>query len=134
MVFAARYLKFAFFVALTFSIIGGSMASSLDLPHASELKGMWQLSDKHQQCDVSLTEHPLPEGSIWSLNGDNDCLAYMFGEVPAGWRPTPDGLTITDEQGSGLAFFAHEPDGWFARFADGRELMMKPNKTNKKNE
>ncbi|WP_201771245.1 protease inhibitor Inh/omp19 family protein [Photorhabdus australis] len=126
MVFAAWYLKFACFVALTFSIIGGSMASSLDLPHASELKGIWQLSDKRQQCDVSLTDQPLPEGSIWSLNGDNACLADMFGEVPAGWRPTPDGITITDNQGSGLAFFAHESDGWFARFADGRELIMKP--------
>ncbi|ETS32381.1 protease inhibitor Inh/omp19 family protein [Photorhabdus khanii] len=125
---SAWYLKFVLFVSLVFSVIGGSMASSLHLPYASELKGVWQLSDEHQQCDVSLTDQPLPEGSIWSLNGDNACLTDMFGEVPAGWRPTPDGITITDEQGSGLAFFAQESDGWFARFAGGRELMMKPNK------
>ncbi|MDX7998773.1 proteinase inhibitor [Xenorhabdus sp. Reich] len=99
------------------------MASSLRLPPADELKGFWQLSDGHQLCSIELTDTRLPEGSIWALNGA-PCLTELLGESVEGWRPTPDGITLTDDDGNSLAFFGHESEQWVAYLVDGRELVM----------
>ncbi|MDX7987867.1 proteinase inhibitor [Xenorhabdus sp. 12] len=99
------------------------MASSLRLPPADELKGLWQLTDGHQVCNIELTDARLPEGSIWSLKSDS-CVTALIGQAVEGWRPTPDGLTLTDDDGNSLAFFAHESEQWVAYLTDGRELVM----------
>ncbi|PHM48655.1 protease inhibitor Inh/omp19 family protein [Xenorhabdus miraniensis] len=100
------------------------MASSLRLPPADELKGLWQLSDGQQVCRVELTDTRLPEGSIWALKSDA-CATALFGQPVEGWRPAPDGITLTDDDGNSLAFFGHESEEqWVAYLVDGRELVM----------
>ncbi|PHM28949.1 protease inhibitor Inh/omp19 family protein [Xenorhabdus budapestensis] len=99
------------------------MASSLNLPKPTELTGIWQISDKHQVCSVELTDTRLPEGSIWALKSDA-CLTKLVGNTVAGWRPTPDGITLTDADGNSRAFFGQESEQWVAYLVDGRELVM----------
>ncbi|MBI6548921.1 AprI/Inh family metalloprotease inhibitor [Xenorhabdus lircayensis] len=99
------------------------MASSLRLPTADELKGLWQLSDGHQVCSIALTDTRLPEGSIWAVKGDF-CVTALLGQPIEGWRPTPDGITLTDDDGNSLAFFEHGSEQWVAYLVDGRELVM----------
>ncbi|AOM42311.1 protease inhibitor Inh/omp19 family protein [Xenorhabdus hominickii] len=99
------------------------MASSLRLPDTEELKGLWQLTDGDQICRIELTDTRLPEGSIWALKGD-PCVTSLIGQPVEGWRPTPDGLTLTDNEGNSLAFFGHESEQWVAYFVDGRKLIM----------
>ncbi|CDG88579.1 protease inhibitor Inh/omp19 family protein [Xenorhabdus bovienii] len=99
------------------------MASSLRLPEPAELKGLWQLSDGNQVCSIELTDTRLPEGSIWALKGDS-CLTELMRNPVEGWRPTPDGITLTDDDGNSLAFFGHESEQWVAYLVDGRELIM----------
>ncbi|MDC9595648.1 AprI/Inh family metalloprotease inhibitor [Xenorhabdus anantnagensis] len=99
------------------------MASSLRLPSAGELKGLWQLSDGNKLCSIELTDTHLPEGSIWALKGDA-CVTELIGPSVEGWYPSPDGITLTDGDGNSLAFFSHESEQWIAYFVDGRELVM----------
>ncbi|MCC8364775.1 protease inhibitor Inh/omp19 family protein [Xenorhabdus sp. PB61.4] len=99
------------------------MASSLNLPEPTELTGIWQVTDKHQVCSIELTDVRLPEGSIWALKSD-DCLTKMIGNPVTGWRATPDGITLTDATGYGLAFFSNGSKEWVAYLVDGRELVM----------
>ncbi|PHM36655.1 AprI/Inh family metalloprotease inhibitor [Xenorhabdus innexi] len=99
------------------------MASSLNLPEPTELAGFWQVADKHQVCSIELTDVRLPEGSIWELKSD-DCLTELMGNPVAGWRAAPDGITLTDATGYGLAFFSQESEQWVAYLVDGRDLVM----------
>ncbi len=99
------------------------MASSLKLPSAGELKGLWQLTDGNQQCNIELTDTHLADGFIWALKSDA-CVAELIGASVEGWYPSPDGLTLTDGDGNSLAFFSHEPEQWTAYFVDGRKLIM----------
>ncbi|PHM61947.1 AprI/Inh family metalloprotease inhibitor [Xenorhabdus ishibashii] len=99
------------------------MASSLRLPTAGELKGLWQLSDGNKLCSIELTDVRLPEGSIWALKG-NACVTELIGQPVEGWYPSPDGITLTDDDGNSVAFFSHESEQWIAYFVDGRELVM----------
>ncbi|MBD1228831.1 protease inhibitor Inh/omp19 family protein [Xenorhabdus griffiniae] len=99
------------------------MASSLRLPTAGELKGLWQLSDGNKLCSIELTDTRLPEGSLWALKG-NACVTELIGQPVAGWYPSPDGITLTDNDGNSLAFFSPESEQWIAYFVDGRELVM----------
>ncbi|MBD2781557.1 AprI/Inh family metalloprotease inhibitor [Xenorhabdus szentirmaii] len=99
------------------------MADSLRLPSANELKGLWKLSDGHQVCNVELTDTRLQESSIWALKGDS-CVTELLGQLVAGWRPTPDGITVTDSDGNSLAFFSYGAEKWVAYLVDGRELFM----------
>ncbi|MDC9592606.1 protease inhibitor Inh/omp19 family protein [Xenorhabdus sp. IM139775] len=102
------------------------MASSLRLPPAGELKGLWQLSDGNKQCRIELTDTRLTEGSMWAVKGDA-CVAELIGQPVEGWYPSPDGITLTDHDGNSLAFFSHEAEQWIAYFVDGRELAMTRN-------
>ncbi|CAM3226095.1 Alkaline proteinase inhibitor precursor (PrtA-specific inhibitor) (fragment) [Xenorhabdus nematophila ATCC 19061] len=99
------------------------MASSLRLPAADELKGLWQLSDGNKLCSIELTDSRLPEGSIWSVKGDS-CVTELIGQPVEGWYPSPDGIALTDDDGNSLAFFAHESERWVAYVVDGQELVM----------
>ncbi|OKP02120.1 protease inhibitor Inh/omp19 family protein [Xenorhabdus eapokensis] len=99
------------------------MASSLRLPTAGELKGLWQLSDGNKLCNIELTDTRLSEGSLWALQG-NACVTELIGQPVEGWYPSPDGITLTDDDGNSVAFFSHESEQWIAYFVDGRELVM----------
>ncbi|MBD2797275.1 protease inhibitor Inh/omp19 family protein [Xenorhabdus sp. 18] len=99
------------------------MASSLRLPPAGELKGLWQLSDGNKQCRIELTDTRLAEGSMWVVKGDA-CVTELVGQSVAGWYPSPDGITLTDSDGNSVAFFSHESEQWIAYFVDGRELTL----------
>ncbi|PHM72155.1 AprI/Inh family metalloprotease inhibitor [Xenorhabdus kozodoii] len=99
------------------------MASSLRLPTAGELKGVWQLSDGNKQCGIELTDIRLAEGSLWALKS-HACVTELIGQPVKGWYPSPDGITLTDDDGNSLAFFSQEPAQWIAYLIDGRELVM----------
>ncbi|MEH2920300.1 protease inhibitor Inh/omp19 family protein [Samsonia erythrinae] len=103
------------------------MASSLKLPSASELSGVWQLRGGEQQCDVVLRDMPLVDNT-WRLDGDAQCLKTLLPDVPAGWRPTPDGITLTREQGQAVAFFSKGKEGYTLILPDGdtRTLHKQP--------
>ncbi|KFX06975.1 proteinase inhibitor [Pectobacterium betavasculorum] len=103
------------------------MASSLKLPSASELSGVWQLRDGEQECEVVLHSTPLVDNT-WRLDGDAQCLKALLSDVPAGWRPTPDGITLTREQGDSVAFFSKEIKGYTLILPDGstRTLHKQP--------
>ena len=94
------------------------MASSLKLPSASELSGVWQLRGGEQQCEVVLHNASLVENT-WRLEVDVQCLKALLPDVPAGWRPTPDGITLMKEQGQSVAFFSKEKEGYTLTLPDG---------------
>nr|WP_232427836.1 protease inhibitor Inh/omp19 family protein [Pectobacterium parmentieri] len=116
-------MKKLIIAALLSAISGGCMASSLKLPSASELSGVWQLRGGEQQCEVVLQNTPLVD-STWRLDGDAQCLKVLLSEVPAGWRPTPDGITLTKAQGQTVAFFSKEKEGYTLILPDGGTRTM----------
>ncbi|WP_081642319.1 protease inhibitor Inh/omp19 family protein [Dickeya chrysanthemi] len=103
---------------------GGCMASSLRLPSAAELSGEWVLSDAEQRCDIRLKTDVL-DSTTWTLSGDSACLNTLLPEVPAGWRPTPDGLTLTQADGSAVAFFSRNRDHYEHKLANGSVRILK---------
>lgn len=116
-------MKTLIIAAMLSAISGGAMASSLKLPSANELSGEWQLRSEEQQCEIVLRDTRLAEG-IWRLEGDAHCLNALFASVPVGWRPAPDGITLTREHGQSVAFFSKEKEGYIHRLPEGRIYIM----------
>nr|WP_237028284.1 protease inhibitor Inh/omp19 family protein [Pectobacterium carotovorum] len=116
-------MKKLIIAALLSAISGGCMASSLKLPSASELSGVWQLRGGEQQCEVVLHNTPLVDNT-WRFEGDAPCLKALLPDVPAGWRPTPDGITLTKEQGQSVAFFSKEKEGYTLILPDGSACTL----------
>lgn len=111
-------------IAALFSIITGvGMASIIRLPSAEELSGSWRLSGTDLHCDLVLHTTPLTENT-WRLEGDVRCLQALLAGVPVGWRPTPDGITLTREQGRTVAFFSRIGDRYEYRLPDGGLRVM----------
>ncbi|WP_419736200.1 AprI/Inh family metalloprotease inhibitor [Pseudomonas sp. COR18] len=85
------------------------MASSLVLPSRESLAGQWQLSSSAspaRTCVLELAAQPP------ILTGDLECATELLGERPSGWEPTPDGLWLFDQQGSGLVHLNRDGAGY----------------------
>ncbi len=100
------------------------MASSLRLPQAAELSGLWVLSSGEKQCELQLKTAVL-DGTTWQLTADAECVRHLLPGVPQGWRPTPDGLTLTQQDGSAVAFFSRQQASYEYRLADGSLRTLK---------
>ncbi len=100
------------------------MASSLRLPSAAELSGQWVLSSGEKQCELQLKTDVL-DSTTWRLTTDSDCVRHLLPDVPQGWRPTPDGLTLTQHDGSAVAFFSRQQQHYEHQLADGSVRTLK---------
>ncbi|MCL6407699.1 protease inhibitor Inh/omp19 family protein [Dickeya dadantii] len=117
-------MKQLIIATLLSALSGGCMASSLRLPSAAELSGQWVLSGAEQHCDIRLNTDVL-DGTTWKLAGDSACLQKLLPEAPVGWRPTPDGLTLTQADGSAVAFFSRNRDRYEHKLVDGSVRTLK---------
>lgn len=102
-------------VALTGAVMSlvlcsNTFASSLPLLAPSALKGHWQLTDiegKVAACDVELSDERIESTNAYRFTASSQCLQPLaLTEVPVAWRPTPDGMTLTNADGSRVAFLA----------------------------
>lgn len=98
-----------------------SMASSLRLEEPAVFAGQWQATlsaagdDRQAQeqqdkpsntCTVELrTNQTLGDGA--------DCLGAWLEQLPVGWFPSPDGLSVTGKEGSRIQFFSRQRDGLY---------------------
>lgn len=106
----------------TFMMIFGdvAMASSLKLKDPSELAGKWQatLIAKDDSPEPQALQDKLSNVCTLELQANQtvgegaDCLsAWLDGESAIGWFPEPDGLAITDKEGSKILFLSRQRDG-----------------------
>ncbi|MBP2850105.1 protease inhibitor Inh/omp19 family protein [Dickeya oryzae] len=117
-------MKKLIIATLLSALSGGCMASSLRLPSAAELSGEWVLSGTEQHCDIRLNTEVL-DSTTWRLVGDTTCLQTLLPEAPVGWRPTPDGVTLTQSDGSAVAFFSRNRDQYEHTLANGSVRILK---------
>lgn len=91
-------------------LCGTAFASSLPLLAPSALKGHWQLTDiegKTAACDVELSDEPIASTNAYRFSASPQCLQPLaLAELPVAWRPTPDGMTLTNTDGDMVAFLA----------------------------
>ncbi len=86
-----------------------SFASSLPLLAPSALKGHWQLNDAENNaaCNVELSDELIEGTNAYRFTASAQCLQPLaLAELPVAWRPTPDGMTLTNADGSMVAFLA----------------------------
>lgn len=98
------------------------MASSLRLEDPSVFVGHWQatlsaatdtaeaqkLQDKPSNtCAIELQSNQ-------TLGKGADCLGAWLEELPIGWFPEPDGISITGKEGSRIVFFSRVHDEFFS--------------------
>ena len=87
-----------------------TFASSLPLLAPSALKGYWQLNDaegKAPACNVELSDELIEGTNAYRFTASEQCLQPLsLTELPVAWRPTPDGMTLTNADGSMVAFLA----------------------------
>lgn len=102
-------------IALTGAVMSlllcsNTFASSLPLLAPSALKGHWQLTDtegKIAACDVELSDERIESTNAYRFTASSQCLQPLaLTELPVAWRPTPDGMTLTNADGSRVAFLA----------------------------
>ncbi|MCW6568608.1 protease inhibitor Inh/omp19 family protein [Yersinia ruckeri] len=122
-----RQLFGAILVVLTLMSSGEIMASSLVLPKVGDLSGQWQLqlnASGAKTCDIELKNTPITPDLTWHASGDTDCLSQLLGSAPQGWRPTPDGIMLTDETGSAVAFFERAQNGYENTLPDDAGVIV----------
>ncbi|TFZ51053.1 peptidase [Serratia proteamaculans] len=87
-----------------------TFASSLPLLAPSALKGHWQLNDaegKTAACEVELSDELIEGTNAYRFTASAQCLQPLaLAELPVAWRPTPDGMTLTNADGGMVAFLA----------------------------
>ncbi|WP_033036580.1 AprI/Inh family metalloprotease inhibitor [Pseudomonas sp. GM102] len=97
------------------------MARSLKLADPLELAGKWQatlitaqdspesqvLQDKPSNvCTIEFNlNQTLGEGA--------DCLGAWLNQSAIGWFPEPDGIAVTDKEGSKIVFFSRQKEGFY---------------------
>ncbi|HEX4550347.1 AprI/Inh family metalloprotease inhibitor [Pseudomonas sp.] len=117
------YTTVAWLTAALMTIHGEtSMASSLRLEDPSVFVGHWQatlsaatdtaeaqkLQDKPSNtCAIELQSNQ-------TLGKGADCLGAWLEELPIGWFPEPDGISITGKEGSRIVFFSRVHDEFFS--------------------
>ncbi|OTA19772.1 proteinase inhibitor [Xenorhabdus beddingii] len=102
--------------------------NDLDTPEIEELTGFWMLlnEEEHHLTNIELTGIRLPEGTIWELRDIESILSSILGKAVVGWRPAPDGITVTDKEGYRLAFFGALGGQWVTHLINGKKLIIKP--------
>jgi hypothetical protein len=97
-------------VVMSLMLSNCTFASSLPLLAPSALKGHWQLidaEDKAATCNVELSDEPIEGTNAYRFTASAQCLHPLaLKELPVAWRPTPDGMTLTNADGSMVAFLA----------------------------
>ncbi|CNE39896.1 protease inhibitor Inh/omp19 family protein [Yersinia nurmii] len=114
-------------VLLTSISSGEIMASSQVLPKASDLSGQWQVQlnkSAEKACSIELQSTAIKPNLTWHASGDVACLEQLLGSAPQGWRPTPDGITLTDKTGGAVAFFERTQDGYEMTLPDDAGVMI----------
>ncbi|WP_225920013.1 AprI/Inh family metalloprotease inhibitor [Pseudomonas vanderleydeniana] len=111
----------AWLLALSLTFMGEAvMASSLVLPSRESLAGQWLLSssaDPARNCVLQLSAQPP------LLAGDLECATELLGARPGSWEPTPDGLWLFDQEGSGLVHLNRDAGRYWATSRQG-ELTL----------
>ncbi|WP_157173116.1 MULTISPECIES: AprI/Inh family metalloprotease inhibitor [unclassified Pseudomonas] len=119
---AFTYKAMAWLSAAFIMISGAtSMASSLRLEEPSVLAGQWQatLSTRGEDPQAQKLQDKPSNTCLVELQADKvlgkgaDCLGAWLEEVPIGWFPDPDGLSITGKEGSRIQFFSRQRDGLY---------------------
>lgn len=109
--FPARALRRATLTGVVMSLLCSSaLGSSLPLPEPSALKGHWRLSaigGGGVACDVELSDEKVADTNAYRFSASPQCLQPLaLKEAPVAWRPTPDGMTLTNADGGMVAFLA----------------------------
>jgi len=91
-------------------LCSSALGSSLPLLEPSALKGRWQLTaigGESQACDVELSDETVANTNAFRFSASAQCLQPLaLKETPVAWRPTPDGMTLTNAEGGMVAFLA----------------------------
>lgn len=95
-------------IAVSITMMGAAMASSLVLPSAQSLAGQWQLTDRQQQCRVEFLAGEQQGVNGYQLRDREHCLKNRFAAEVVGWRPAPDGIALLQADGSTWVFFSRE--------------------------
>ncbi|WP_223484852.1 AprI/Inh family metalloprotease inhibitor [Pseudomonas sp. A-RE-19] len=98
-----------------------AMARSLRLADPSELAGKWQATlNTAQDSAESQTLQDKPSNvcsielkSNQTLGEGADCLGAWLNESAIGWFPEPDGIAVTGNEGSRIAFFSRQREGLY---------------------
>jgi len=90
-----------------------AMARSLKLADPSELAGQWQVIVETGQSVGTAVTCWVDLNQDQTLSGQLDCLAPLLGQAPVGWFPEPDGIALTDDNGSRSAFFSQQRNGFY---------------------
>ncbi|MHA7844874.1 AprI/Inh family metalloprotease inhibitor [Serratia sp. D1N4] len=97
-------------VAVSITVMGAAMASSLVLPTAQSLAGQWQITDRQQQCQVEFLASEQQGANGYQLRDREHCLKTLFAAEVVGWRPAPDGIALLQADGSTWVFFSRMGD------------------------
>ncbi|AOE99280.1 MAG: protease inhibitor Inh/omp19 family protein [Serratia marcescens] len=91
-------------------LCSSALGSSLPLLEPAALKGDWQLAaigDGKTVCEVQLSDEAVANTNAFRFTASAQCLQPLaLHALPVAWRPTPDGMTLTDAEGSMVAFLA----------------------------
>lgn len=109
--FLMRALRRASLTGVVMSVLCSSApGSSLPLLEPAALKGDWQLAaigNGKAVCEVQLSDEAVANTNAFRFSASAECLQPLaLQTLPVARRPTPDGMTLTDAEGSMVAFLA----------------------------
>lgn len=103
------------------------MANSLPLPAPEQLAGQWQLSlewpnEAAQRHCLTLEATASSVRNTFVLHTADHPI---HGAAPLkGWRPTPDGVSLTDKEGATVLFLSSAPQGYGADLREGGHATL----------
>lgn len=101
----------------------GVDASMLSLPTADSLSGQWQVISAKGQCPLTLSKEPgNPHHRDYVLEVSRATQVCDALDKATGWRPTPDGITLTDAEGAMVVFFSRRAEGHYVASRNALEL------------
>lgn len=107
------------------------MASSLPLPSADQLAGAWQLTfttpnqSRHTSL-VTLEAHAHAAPNTFTLHFSDDRFQHAGGTRTDGWRPTPDGIALTDHSAMTVLFLAKNRQRYRTQPTQGGRTVLMP--------
>lgn len=101
------------------------MASSLVLPSAGSLSGQWTVTDESNSCTLHLRAESVESANGYKLSILSSCSPEVLPQVPAAWRPTPDGIALLDSDGLTVLFFSREGEQYRSQIWDDSGKVLK---------
>lgn len=114
-------------IIVMFFLSGVSMANSLFLPSPESLAGEWVIIDDGKSCHITFSSDKVENINGYKLLVNSPCKHIVLPELPAAWRPAPDGIDLLNHDGMSILFFSQDGESYRSNIWDKQGKILKRN-------